>query len=170
MGVPFDIVVPPDEETSHDGDPERTVRENALRKSVWCRQHHPRRCGLTADTVVVFRGDCMEKPASLEQAREFLHRLSGTPHVVLTGTVFALPDSEPDATVTASTVCFKHLTDKTISRYFALVNPLDKAGAYDIDQHSDIFIDRYEGSWTNIMGLPEEVVAAWLRAHPEFAA
>jgi septum formation protein len=170
MGLRFDVVVPEDEEVSHETDPDRTVRGNAALKSAWCRRHHPDRCSLTADTVVAFKGRCVEKPVSMDQAREFLHMLSGQRHDVLTATAFALPRGEPEVVVTTSGVTFKPLTDADIDLYFEKVNPLDKAGGYDIDQHGEIFIARHEGSWTNIMGLPEEVVAAWLARHPEYAS
>ena len=58
---------------------------------------------------------------------------------------------------------FKPLSEPVIAEYFRRVNPLDKAGAYDINAHGELIIARHTGSWTNIMGLPAELVADLLR-------
>jgi septum formation protein len=62
-----------------------------------------------------------------------------------------------------SRVAFRSLDEATIGEYLRHVNPMDKAGAYDIDQRADLIIAGFSGSRTNVMGLPEELVAKWLR-------
>jgi len=163
MGVAFEAVAPQVEEVSHEGDPRRTVAENALRKMAWCRERYPGCVVLTADTALSFRGRPVEKPSSLAQARDFLRMLSGERHSVLTAVAFCDGAAEPEVTVVESIVVFKRLDDETIRRYIRSVNPLDKAGAYDIDQSPELIIEMYSGSRTNIMGLPVETVAEWLK-------
>jgi septum formation protein len=59
-------------------------------------------------------------------------------------------------------VKFRVLNDAIIDKYLSKVNPLDKAGGYDINQHGQLIIESYSGSYTNIMGLPRETVVMWL--------
>ena len=70
--------------------------------------------------------------------------------------------ARPDVTVVESTVVFRRLTAPAIRQYLSRVDPLDKAGGYDINQSGDLIVQSYSGSYTNIMGLPKEAVAAWL--------
>jgi septum formation protein len=170
LGVRFDVEIPGVEEVTHDDDPGRTVRENALRKNAACRSSFPDRCILTADTIVVFNGKCIEKPESLDQAFVFLRMLSGQVHKVLTGVMFSEPGLPAEAEVVVSVVRFKDLTEDEMAVYFDVVDPMDKAGAYDVDQYGHMVIESLEGSRTNVMGLPRESVERWLRQHPEFLA
>jgi len=162
MGLTFDVVLPEVDEIHRDDDPLGTVRENALRKCEWCRARHPDCRIVAADTVVVFEGRCIAKPASLEQARGFLRSFSGRTQRVYTGVGLYVPGGQVSIRVDESVVHFRELDEARIAEYFARVDPLDKAGAYDIDQHGELIIASHEGSWTNVMGLPREMVEAWL--------
>ena len=162
MGARFEVVVPQVEEVLYPDDPRRTVAENAVRKNRWCRRRYPGRMILTADTALDFRGRVMNKPASLEQAAEFLRQLSGESHKVLTAVGASDRTGETDVFVVESGVTFKVLVEDAIREYFRRVDPLDKAGAYDIDQSPELIIASYCGSRTNIMGLPAEAVGEWL--------
>ena len=163
MGLAFSVKAPPVEEVHWDERPEATVRENARRKCEWCRAQHPASRIIAADTVVVFEGLCIAKPATREQAVAFLERFSGKRQTVYTGTALYNPRRTVDVAVTVSTVFFRELTADDIGSYFEKVDPMDKAGAYDINQYGDAIIASYEGSWSNIMGLPRKKVAEWLR-------
>lgn len=162
LGYSFEIVVPCIEEISAPDDPEHTVRDNALRKHRWCRQRHPESVILTADTIVVFEGRIIEKPLDIEQAKGFLRMFSGKTQHVLTAVAVSGPRGEPAVEVVESTVHFKHLPDEMIEEYFTRVNPLDKAGGYDVDQYGDLVIESYEGPYSNIMGLPGETAEKML--------
>lgn len=168
IGVRFDVEIPGVEEITHDDDPGRTVRENALRKNDVCRLRHPDRYILTADTIVVFDGKCVEKPESMDQAFVFLRMLSGQVHRVLTGLAFSEPGSPAEVEVVVSSVRFKDLTEDELAGYLDVVDPMDKAGAYDVDQYGHMVIESLEGSRTNVMGLPRRSVEKWLHEHPEF--
>jgi septum formation protein len=120
---------------------------------------------LGADTLVYLHGEPLGKPTSLEEAADMLRRLSGRRHEVCTGVWLAWDGgAQGSGFHVISGVVFKTLTDADIQAYHRLVNPLDKAGAYGIQEHGDKIIDHYDGSWTNIMGLPMEALSARLPA------
>ena len=163
MGFDFDVMVSDVEEVHWNTKPEETVRENARRKCEWCCKRFPDRKAIAADTVVVFQGDVISKPKSFDQAYDFLRRFSGKEQHVYTGVAIYHLGKPIDVSVTISKLRFNELTDDDIRKYFSLVDPLDKAGGYDIDQHGEIIIASLEGSRTNVMGLPEEVVKEKLK-------
>lgn len=162
MRVTFNVVVPDVDEVHLDDDPEGTVRENASRKCAWARERFPDAGIIAADTVVVFSGKSIGKPESIVDATAMLRQFSGRSQTVYTGVAMARYPKAPVLHVVKSAVHFRDLSDAAIEEYVRRVNPLDKAGGYDIDQSPDLIIRAYEGSWTNIMGLPQEVVEAWL--------
>lgn len=163
LKIPFTAIKPDTLETFYQTDPERTVIENARLKNEWCRQIHPEALIISADTVTALQGICVTKPGTMQEAFSFLRRFSGNTHSVFTAVAFSSPSSEPEVHIIKSNVCFKMLTDTQIEDYLAKVDPLDKAGGYDINQYSELIIESFTGSRTNIMGLPLHVVENWLR-------
>ena len=108
---------------------------------------------LGADTIVVFNGTIFGKPADQADARRMLKLLSGTQHEVLTGV--AITDGTRllhDTSI--SRVRFRDLTDAEIAAYIATNEPMGKAGAYAIQGMGAVFIERLEGSYSGVMGLP----------------
>ncbi len=108
---------------------------------------------LGADTIVVFNGTIFGKPADQADARRMLKLLSGTQHEVLTGV--AITDGTRllhDTSI--SRVRFRDITDNEISAYIATNEPMGKAGAYAIQGMGAVFIERLEGSYSGVMGLP----------------
>jgi septum formation protein len=92
-----------------------------------------------------------------------LRVLSGETHTVSTGLCLINVEKEYEVSkVDSSRVTFKKLTDPVIDQYFSEVNPLDKAGAYAIQTRPDLIIQKFEGSRTNVIGLPVELLAGWL--------
>lgn len=162
LGVRFEVARPPDDEESN-GVPADMVRLNANRKLAWCRSVYPHCRILAADTVVVFNGRPLGKPADMTEARRWFREFSGNSQDVLTGVAYLDGQGVLHEDVATSVVVFKRLDESVLAEYLAKVNPLDKAGGYDIDQHGELIIERWDGSRTNIMGLPVELVAAWLR-------
>jgi septum formation protein len=115
---------------------------------------------LAADTLVCIDGEPLAKPADLDDARLMLARLSGRTHYVCTG-VAITSDGRLEEFVVKTFVTFKDLSSADIETYLNKVHVLDKAGAYAIQEHGDIIIERIEGSRTNVIGLPmDEVIAA----------
>jgi len=163
LGVRFEQAIPDVNELFYADMPERTVVANALAKYEWCRQRFPTRWVITADTVLSLRGATLGKPIARGAAWELFRTLSGKTHSVVTAVAMGCGDGRaPELDVVESRVTFKTLGETEIAEYFRKVNPLDKAGGYDIDEHADLIIASYSGSRSNIMGLPLEAVEAWL--------
>lgn len=109
---------------------------------------------ITADTVVILNDEIMGKPKDDAQAREMLHKLSGKTHQVTTGVCLTTVSSQKQFHVT-SHVTFKLLSDEEIDYYVSHYHPLDKAGAYGIQEWIGyVGVTRLEGSFFNVMGLP----------------
>lgn len=116
---------------------------------------------LAADTVVALGDRIMGKPANREEAVKMLTALSGQKHEVLTAVAMTSGD-RIEQKLSVSTVQFGILTDQAIRRYVITGEPLDKAGAYAIQGHAAIFIEKIEGSYSGVMGLPLCETAALL--------
>jgi septum formation protein len=158
LGVAFEVM--PAEVIEHeapDSDPRAMVRHNAALKAEWVAARRPDALVLGADTIVFIDGVVLNKPRDLAEARAMLGRLSGCTHTVYTGlAVRRRRDRLAIDEGVASEVTFKPLDAATIARYVSLVNPLDKAGAYAIQEETDLIIAGWRGSYTNIVGLPVE--------------
>lgn len=108
---------------------------------------------LAADTAVVLNDRIMGKPANRDEAMEMLQALSGKRHEVLTAVAVANA-GRIEQKLSASIVQFGKLTDHAVRRYAMTGEPLDKAGAYAIQGHAAAFIEKIEGSYSGVMGLP----------------
>ncbi|HYF35480.1 MAG TPA: Maf family protein [Prosthecobacter sp.] len=164
-GYDFETLVPEVEE-SHDPAlrPAELTIENARRKAVAAAAERPGALVIGADTLVYLDGEPLGKPRDMEAAFAMLRRLSGRSHHVCTGVFLAWDGGRHGTGFHVITdVTFQPLTDETIRAYHARVNPLDKAGAYGIQEGGEMILDHYEGSWTNVMGLPMERLADELR-------
>jgi nucleoside triphosphate pyrophosphatase len=110
---------------------------------------------VAADTTVEIDGEILGKPASPEDARAMLRRLSGQTHRVLTALALVrLPDGAARSDLESTAVCFSVLSAEEIDEYAATREPMDKAGAYAIQGRAGCFIERIEGCYFNVVGLP----------------
>lgn len=174
-GYAFEIIVPQVEE-AHDGSltPQALTVENARRKATAAAALSAEALCIGADTLVYLDGEPLGKPADRDEALAMLRRLSGRAHEVCTGVYLAWERGRQGRGFhVISEVIFKPLTDDMILAYHERVNPLDKAGAYGIQEHGDMIISGHAGSWTNVMGLPmerlvQELEAAGHHRHPSF--
>lgn len=108
---------------------------------------------IAADTIVVCNGKTLGKPKSKEQAVEMLTMLSGRDHQVMTGLTVRKGDT--CRTVTEIThLHFRELSRREILDYVATGEPMDKAGAYGIQGGAALFVERLDGDYYNVMGLP----------------
>jgi septum formation protein len=158
LGMPFEVVVA--DVTEHEDpetDPRLMVAHNAALKADWVATRHPDAVVLGADTTVFLDGKAINKPRDLDESRSMLRRLSGREHTVFTGVAVRRASSglKIDEGV-SSQVSFKPFGGTVIEDYLRLVNTLDKAGAYSIQEQTEMIIAGYEGSFSNIMGLPME--------------
>ncbi|MDR1145054.1 MAG: Maf family protein [Verrucomicrobiales bacterium] len=168
-GIPFTVEIPDldewDRRTHPTLTPAAIVSANAERKARCVAARHPRAVILAADTTVVCAGRCMGKPADREDAAAMLRFLSGKTHAVLTGVAWLNPaDRDCKIRVARTRVTFRALDAATISDYLAKVNVMDKAGAYGYQEHGEMIVEKTEGSVTNIIGLPMELVMEWWTA------
>ena len=108
---------------------------------------------IAADTVVVAEGVILGKPQDAEDAFEMLKQLSGKTHKVLTGIAVSYA-GEMLAEVCETKVVFRDLTDEEIKKYVATGEPLDKAGAYGIQGKGAILVEKIDGCYNNVVGLP----------------
>lgn len=153
----FDIIADDAEEITEDGiTPEETVRNLAMQKARnVAKKADESALVIGADTVVFIDGKILGKPANKEEASEMLHMLSGRDHHVCTG--LAIIDNESKKSYCGferTAVHFRHLEDEEIERYIATGEPMDKAGAYGIQGKCAIFVDKINGDYNNVVGLP----------------
>lgn len=126
---------------------------------------------LGADTVVVIDGQTLGKPASAEEAAQMLRLLSGRQHRVLTAVCLARrrpspqtgPETIADTRLASTTVQFASLSEQEIAAYVASGEPFDKAGGYGIQGLASKFVERIEGCYFNVVGLPVSLVYAMLK-------
>jgi septum formation protein len=110
---------------------------------------------VAADTTVEMDGEILGKPASLHQARQMLRRLSGQTHRVLTAlSLIRLPDGAARSDLESTAVRFSVLSAPEIDEYVSTGEPVDKAGAYAIQGSAGRFVERIEGCYFNVVGLP----------------
>lgn len=133
---------------------ERTAREKAaFGLNVLRMRSMQYRPVLAADTIVIVDGVVLPKPADADQAREFMMKLSGRTHEVRTAVALAMEGSLT-AAISVSQVTFRTLEESEITRYCGTPEPYDKAGGYAIQGLAAVFIERLEGSYSGVMGLP----------------
>ena len=119
---------------------------------------------ITADTIVWLDGEVMGKPVDEEDARRMLRALSGKTHQVITGVCLTTIDSQK-AFATVTDVTFCHLSEEEIGYYVERYRPMDKAGAYGIQEWIGyIGVERIDGSYFNVMGLPVQRLYRELKA------
>ncbi len=120
---------------------------------------------LAADTIVVLDGEVLGKPDNAAQAARFLRRLAGRTHEVRTAVALAAAPAANVAPLGATSVSYvtmRAISDEEIERYCASNEPLDKAGAYAIQGRAAIFVEKLEGSYSGVVGLPLAETAALL--------
>lgn len=146
-------------------DPKEMVLHNAKLKARAVAKDFPGAIVLGADTTVALGDRALNKPANLEESRIMLRALSGQTHTVHTGICLICRDLglEESHDITAW-VRFRDLSEADITKYQGLVNTLDKAGAYGIQEGREIIIDDYQRPISTIMGLPVEFVVERLNA------
>ena len=162
-GFEFEVIAPSVSEISSRG---LTLREltlcNAIRKGVEAMRRSPGAVILAADTLVAVGERVIGKPADLQDAAATLRRLSGRAHEVCSA-VFVCEGTRICWFTEISSVRFRRLNESAIRSYLARINPLDKAGAYAAQGHGVEIIERIEGSFTNVIGLPMEKTSDALR-------
>lgn len=166
VGVNFVIEVSDVEEVTDPAQsPELQVQSLALQKAQAVARNHTEGLVLGADTVVVNDGVLLGKPQNEAEAKTMLRSLSGKWHQVMTAVslVDASEQNPAWTSVEITNVKFRDLTEDDIAAYVATGESMDKAGAYGIQGYGALLVERIEGCYNNVVGLPLQQVAAGLR-------
>jgi septum formation protein len=148
LGITFEVIVPEVDELGG-GDPRTTVVENALRKA----RAVAGPTVLAADTVVVVDGDVLGKPADEADAKRFLRRLGGRSHEVWGG-IALRADGEERTAHAVTTVHFSPLEEQDLTWYLDTGEWQGRAGGYAIQGRGAVLVERIEGDFWNVVGLP----------------
>ena len=152
-----------DELKNHPSGPESLVLENAKLKCQKVAEIYPDFWVLGADTLVALGNQVLGKPINIDEAKSMLMRLSSKTHYVYTGISLSHISKGINLSRTVATsVTFQEINETVIENYFRKVNPLDKAGAYAIQTCPEMIIQSYQGSLSNVIGLPKELLREWL--------
>jgi septum formation protein len=135
-------------------DPVKSAKLLAEIKAVDAQMTRPRKTIIAADTIVLCDGQVMGKPGSPEEAKEMLVALSGRMHEVVTGLALIATPNIRIIEAESTRVFFRELRPEEISRYIETGEPFDKAGAYAIQGYASAFIEKIEGCYFNVVGLP----------------
>lgn len=159
LGIPYTIIEPDvDESALSDLEPGLLVKElSMLKASNVCKKviNWSDTYIISADTVVVFEDKVLGKPKDEEEAKNMLKTLSGKTHKVLTGfCVMEASTQKATSKHVESEVTFKELSDELIDDYVKSGEPLDKAGAYGIQELGSVIVKQIKGDYFNVVGLP----------------
>ncbi|NPV13874.1 septum formation protein Maf [candidate division WOR-3 bacterium] len=168
IGIKFRLLRPdfvePDIKTSNA--PKKFAITCALFKALSTLRHHKLKSGVVIgmDTIVVQGKRILDKPATVSEARKILKMLSGKPHYVITGiAIIKLPERRVITGAESTRVTFRTLSAEEINRYICTSEPYDKAGAYAIQGRASVFIERVNGCYLNVIGLPVPLLLKLLK-------
>ena len=158
LGLEFKVVASEVPEIHHDDLSAGEISQiNAYRKARAVAKRFPDALVLGADTLVWMDSALFGKPKTLEEAYLMLEQLQGRTHRVVTAfCLLHLREHRYKICAEITAVTFRPLDAVNIRRYLTQVNPLDKAGAYAIQEQGDLIIERIDGSYSNVVGLPVE--------------
>jgi septum formation protein len=144
--------------------PRELAKSLSLHKARAAAAGHPGSLIIAADTFGVLGRQLLGKPADAVQARQMLKRMSGRKHTVITG--YTVLDADTGRLITEAVetnVYFRRLTDNEIGAYVATGEPLDKAGAYAVQGLGALLVEKIEGDYHNVVGLPLAALAISLK-------
>jgi septum formation protein len=167
LGIPFEVAtgIPFRELSERENEvlsPSEFVWHNALGKALAARRRFPGRAILAADTIVSLGAAIFGKPRDRVEAVATLRALSGNTHSVQTAVVAIDGAGRYSGGIERTLVTFRRLTAATIARYLDAVDVSDKAGSYAIQERGEWLVEKIEGSFSNVIGLPLERVARLL--------
>lgn len=155
-GIPFSVRnIEISEEIYKEENPQDYVLRMAETKAKEGAKHEENALVIGADTIVCIDNEILGKPKDKEDAAEILNKIKGRTHLVYTGVSLNISKSEKTVSFVEKTeVHFAEMTDKEISDYIETGEPMDKAGAYGIQDKGALFVKRINGCFYNVMGLP----------------
>ena len=167
LGFSFTVIPSRLEETNQSGmEPRGHATYYAKEKAKEVAQRYPEQWVLAADTIVVVAEEILGKPANVTEATAMLSRLSGRSHHVITGVCLLHAQYGVEESQAVETEVFmRRLDTADIEGYIATGEPMDKAGAYGIQGIGGCLVQRIEGSYSNVVGLPLCETVELLRRH-----
>ena len=163
VGIPHDVRPADIDETYLAGEKPPAHAERLARgKCAVIAEREPGALVIGSDTIVVVDGDVLGKPTNEGDAAHMLRRLSGRSHIVVTAVAVAWR-GETRSAVEEVNVTFHSLSDDDIAAYIATREPMDKAGAYGIQGYGATIVERVDGDYFAVMGLPLQLVIRVLR-------
>jgi septum formation protein len=156
LGLNISVVRSRVKESKFDvSNPEKLAKTLAIAKAQEAAQKVGKGIVIGADTIVVLRGKILGKPKNEREAKAMLRKLSGRTHEVMTGlAVIDASTGRKTIDCVRTKVKFRKLTEEEISSYVATGEPLDKAGAYGIQGRAGVFVEKIDGCYYNVVGLP----------------
>ncbi|MBC8549057.1 MAG: septum formation protein Maf [Candidatus Brocadiales bacterium] len=144
-------------------DPEALVCHNALGKAMEVAEKYKDSIIIGCDTIVTYNNEILGKPLTPDNARVTLMKLSGNCHSVFSGLAVIDPQRNKELVGHDKTeVKFRSLSEEEINDYVASGEPMDKAGAYGIQERGGVFVESIKGSFSNVVGLPKELLTRFL--------
>ncbi|OMD34890.1 Maf family protein [Paenibacillus odorifer] len=166
LGLPFEVITSEaDESTPPDWTPERIVRSLALRKAeaVVATAGERNAVIIGSDTIVVLDNTVLGKPVDKLDSKAMLTRLQGRTHKVYTGVAcLGFPNGKTIVEHRVTSVTMRAMTEEEIAAYIATGEPADKAGSYAIQGLGSILVERIEGCYFNVVGLPLSLLGEML--------
>jgi septum formation protein len=163
VGIAHEVIPADIDETQFDGErPVEHVERLAREKGATIADRFPDSLVISADTIVVENGEVLGKPRDAAEAYSILRRLSGRTHIVFTAVATTMGGRTISA-VEEVAVTFLPLSDDTIAAYVATGEPMDKAGSYGIQGYGATLVERIDGDFFAVMGLPISRLVRLLR-------
>lgn len=164
IGFNFKVIPSTIEEIFANHDPIEVAKDLALKKANEVAESYPGSIVIGADTIVFLNNRIFGKPVSDSEAEEMLRSLSGNTHLVYTA--FAIVQKKTNKQVVdieTTEVTFRNLSNDEIYSYVRSGSPMDKAGAYGIQDQSAVFVERINGDFYNVVGLPISKIYTYLQ-------
>ena len=165
VGISCEVCIPDIEENTDKTVPSEIVKDLSLQKALSVAPKYPGKAVLAADTIVEIDGRILGKPKTEDEAFSMLRMLSGRTHSVYTGVALIFPDGSRDSFYSETRVTMFDNSDDLIRDYISTGEPMDKAGAYGIQGTGAYLVEKVDGDYGTIVGLPVSIVFRKLREY-----
>ncbi len=165
VGISCEVCIPYIEENTDKTVPSEIVKDLSLQKALSVAPKYPGKAVLAADTIVEIDGRILGKPKTEDEAFSMLKMLSGRTHSVYTGVALIFPDGSRDSFYSETRVTMFDNSDDLIRDYISTGEPMDKAGSYGIQGTGAYLVEKVDGDYGTIVGLPVSIVFRKLREY-----
>lgn len=165
VGISCEVCIPDIEENTDKTVPSEIVKDLSLQKALSVATKYPGQAVLAADTIVEIDGRILGKPKTEDEAFSMLKMLSGRTHSVYTGVALIFPDGSRDSFYSETRVTMFDNSDDLIRDYISTGEPMDKAGSYGIQGTGAYLVEKVDGDYGTIVGLPVSIVFRKLREY-----